>query len=348
MENSFFKKDTVKKEEDWPLFQSRWHAYGREIGAAHTPPPEIILHTLQQKGKEWRAQLVFLTAQLLGSLQPEHHALAGAIEYLHTASLLHDDVLDGGILRRGSPCAHEVYGNTLAILSGDWWLAQSLYLLLQVKNWDVVSCVQKAMVQLVQGQMYDCQRSHSSQSSTEIPGIAKRDYLAMIGDKTASLFSAAALASAMVSSASSAQATALEQYARAMGMAYQLQDDALEYQIPVEDWDGGHDFFQKKITLPWIIARESMEEESWRTLLEIQEKSAHKESQGGQGAEEDLFLWHHVQRLLRGAVEETNILAERYKEEGIRALLAHWSKVEVKDLLQWGDSIVSPKSHSVS
>ncbi len=321
---------------DWTLFQEQLQSY-RNRWAHDCNAPQVILDMIPRKGKEIRGQLIFLTAQLLGKFTPAHGALACAIECLHTASLLHDDVLDEGQMRRGFFCAHRVLGNTVAILSGDWWLAQSFATLLEVHNWDAISCVQKAMVHLVQGQIADCQMTSHGMSAHS--HVTRATYLAMIQDKTACLFSASALAAAIISGATEEQARALECYGMAMGMAYQLRDDAAEYGGSIKNWDSGHDFFQEKITFPWIVLSEQASLDEWRSIVSIQKAARTKILQGdfsenlAASMESSLGSIHTA---FQGGVCATYALADAYQMRAIKALLSCWQPSSIHDLVHWG------------
>lgn len=332
----------------WADFQQECRHIDQTLNAKAQGAHPIIADISVGKGKELRAQLIFFTAQLLHNIQTDHHRLACIIEYLHMASLLHDDVLDQGQMRRQRPCMHKQYGNTLAILGGDWYVAQAFSLVLTLQDRRVMETVQGVMTPLVQGQMMDC----SMESD-----IQQEDYLTMIGYKTAELFAVSAQAAAMISGASHSVIHALMQFGYAMGMAYQLQDDGAEYAAPVESWDFGHDFCQNKFTLPWILTRQSCSVTQWNEVLDIQnmvctqQDSAHpllKQAGRTMGSEprnpswaavafppEQLDLLFHIQILFQEGVNRTNELVQWYKDQGAKALES-WPAESIQPLLQWG------------
>jgi len=318
----------------WPLFQDRLYAYKQSWLSSNTPisVTEMIL----RPGKQWRAQLVFLTAQLLGLVTEEHVLLAGAIECLHTASLLHDDVLDNGYMRRGGECMHRVWGNAVAILSGDWWLSKSLALLLEISHRDVRKGMQKAMDQLVQGQILDCQMS------VDVQAI---DYLQMIRDKTACLFGIAASLSAVISNAPSESVKILEKYGLSMGMAYQLRDDADEYAMSPEKWNIGHDFVQKKVTYPWMLLRDTTASDQWAYIIDIQKTLYNRTVQEGdtmmhsdQTGKTVICFFQQIYAFFQHSVQETYALAERYKKSSLPDLHRLWTDSELSSLLHWGQA----------
>ncbi len=343
----------------WADFQHQWHHIHHTLNAKAQGVHPIIGDISAIKGKELRAQLVFFTAQLLKNIQTDHHRLACVIEYLHMASLLHDDVLDQGQMRRQRPCMHKQYGNTLAILGGDWYVAQAFSLILTLQDRSVMETVQGVMKPLVQGQMMDCSvQSHISQD----------DYLIMIGYKTAELFAVSAQAAAMISGASHFIIQTLMHFGYAMGMAYQLKDDGAEYAAPVESWDFGHDFFQNKCTLPWILTRQRCSVTQWNEILDIQKTVCtlnHSTdplvTQGGRAmvdiqssppfsvapcsnpswagaafSPKQLDLLCRIHILFQEGVRLTNDLAQGYKNQGIKSLECHWPAESIQPLLQWG------------
>jgi geranylgeranyl pyrophosphate synthase len=321
--------------------QMTWAMFQEKLGEkrakwASCGIPAVAGEMLVSQGKEWRARLVFLTAQLLGPVTPAHEALACAIECVHTASLLHDDVLDQGNLRRGRPCTHRVWGNTVAILSGDWWLAKGFSILLQVGNLDVIARVQRATIQLVQGQLADCQMTYQASRSA---------YLTMIEDKTACLFAVAAAASGMLSGASLGQITALEAYGKGVGMAYQLRDDACEYGESPENWHMGHDFFQKKTTCPVVMMGEPGHEGAYIDFLSIQKKVVRLIDQGECSSQDERFPVGLVPELapwlekvhlgIKPFVDGTLALANGYTACALGGLDSLWPKDETRDFVEY-------------
>jgi octaprenyl-diphosphate synthase len=344
----------------WADFQKEYHRMHQTLNAqAHGIHP-IIADISARKGKELRAQLVFFTAQLLDNIQIDHHRLACIIEYLHWASLLHDDVLDQGQMRRQWPCMHKQYGNTLAILGGDWYVAQAFSLVVTLQDRHVMETVQGVMKPLIQGQMMDCSMASD---------ITQDDYLTMIGYKTAELFAVSAQAAAMISGASHRVMHTLKQFGYAMGMAYQLKDDGAEYAAPVESWDFGHDFCQKKFTLPWILTRQSCSVTQWKEVLDIQNMVCIQNdqdplvTQSGQSSDpttdhrgasfasasrlngpsvppkpfspKQLDLLCRIQILFQEGVNQTNALAQWHKDQGAKALEV-WPAEAIQPLLRWG------------
>ena len=312
----------------WTDFQSQLHHRYKTLSSQDSGLHPIIGSISESKGKEIRSQLIFYVAQLLGDVQPEHETVACVIEYLHWASLLHDGVLDQGQMRRQKPWMHTLYGNTLAILGGDWYVAQSISLLLTLQDRSVIETVQGVMRPLIQGQMMDCAVQ---------PDMTQDEYLTMIGCKTAALFSVAAQASAMISGAKDDSVHALTHYAYAMGLAYQLKDDAVEYAAPPEVWDFGHDFCQNKVTLPWIFAKKTLSSEEWAELLSIQERICTQKINGEHGMtlSEARPLLHRVHRLFQGGVQYTRHLAQGYKDQGLASLLDCWPMDCVQNLWHW-------------
>ncbi|MBM3631740.1 MAG: polyprenyl synthetase family protein [Alphaproteobacteria bacterium] len=347
--------------ESWADFQQKYHHIDQTLNAQAQGVHPIIRDITARKGKQLRAQLVFFIAQLLDNIQTDHHRLACIIEYLHWASLLHDDVLDQGEMRRQRPCMHKDYGNTLAILGGDWYVAQAFSLVLTLQDRRVMETVQGVMKPLVQGQMMDCSMESDA---------GQDDYLTMIGYKTAELFAVSAQAAAMIAGASHSEMDALRTFGHAMGMAYQLQDDGAEYAAPVESWDFGHDFYQNKFTLPWILTRQSCSVSQWSEILDVQNMVCIQndidpgvthagqdiDPRGGNTAASfasaprsnwfsvmvrskpfspTLDKLHRIQTLFQEGVNQTNALAQWYKDQGAQAV-ASWPAEVIQPVLQWG------------
>lgn len=209
-------------------------------------------------GKMLRPMLSIMAARLCTGGKPTEDAfrLATASELVHNATLLHDDVVDGSASRRGRPTVSALLGGRAAVLLGDFWLVRAVGLLLDVRNHmdDCLRLFSKTLSDLAEGEMIQLQKASAGDTTEE-------DYLRIIYSKTASLFETAVLSSARSQEASPAQYEALKAYAYNLGIAFQIQDDILDY--VGDDSLGkpvGHDLLEQKITLPFLGALAGLDE----------------------------------------------------------------------------------------
>lgn len=184
------------------------------------------------------------------------HCLASAVEFIHTATLLHDDVVDESDLRRGKPAAKNVWGNSASILVGDFLFARAFTLMVETGRLSVLDILSNASSVIAEGEVHQLAVQGQLDLPTEV-------YLKIIEAKTAALFEAAAESGAVCADAESSHVRALKAYGRNLGLAFQLVDDALDYggTTSVIGKTVGDDFRECKITLPVVIARRRGNEE---------------------------------------------------------------------------------------
>ncbi len=206
---------------------------------------DITQYLVRAGGKRIRPRLVFQVARLFGEMTQEHTLFAQALESIHAASLFHDDVIDQGEKRRDQVCAHHLWGNTRAILAGDFLLTRCFSLLIELSNLEILRLMQKAAQELLEGQVQEYEISERSLAA---------EYIQIIQKKTASLFAAACQGSAFLSGACLDHQKALYTYGLCIGTGYQLLDDAADYELEVSQWHRGHDFIEQKITYPLLLA----------------------------------------------------------------------------------------------
>ena len=225
---------------------------------ARTPlAKEVSEYILKSGGKKLRPLLFVLSARLCGVDDGEELRLSPIFEYLHVATLLHDDVIDGAHLRRGKPAANVVWGNTIPILVGDFLLASALELAASSGNLKMVQILSETTSCLAQGEIHEIMRSN-------ILDLSEEEYYEIITGKTAVLIAAATRLGAVLAKADEEKEIALKEYGHNLGIAFQIVDDVLDY-IGSEKEFGkpvGHDLVEGKVTLPLIYAlKESTEEE---------------------------------------------------------------------------------------
>lgn len=227
--------------------------------------PLISSHIIDSGGKRIRPLLTLAAAELCGYDKSDRDVhMAACIEFLHTATLLHDDVVDESLLRRGKPTAHTIWGNQMSVLTGDFLFVKLFELLVKDGCLDVLKLFVKTTQTIVEGEVLQI-------NARTTATLKREDYFAIIQAKTAVLFGAALELGGMVAKATARQMEALQQYAHNIGVAFQLIDDALDYtaEQPVLGKPIGNDFFEGQITLPLIVLLEKLNSKS-KPLSEVQ------------------------------------------------------------------------------
>jgi octaprenyl-diphosphate synthase len=268
--------------------------------------PELARHLIAAGGKRVRPMLTLLSARLCGYEGRRHIGLATCVEFIHTATLLHDDVVDDSALRRGTPSANAVFGNKAPVLVGDFLFSRAFQLMVADGSLEVLRILSEASAIIAEGEVAQLVTANDT-------GIDEEDYLRVIRAKTAALFRAACEIGAVVAGRPAAEAEALATYGENLGIAFQLVDDALDYAADerVLGKAVGDDFRDGKITLPVLLAfrdGDAAEREFWQRTLERMEQEA-----------DDLA---RAQELLarHGALERTLQRARDYGETARRAL----------------------------
>ncbi|TVQ54074.1 MAG: polyprenyl synthetase family protein [Rhodobacteraceae bacterium] len=232
--------------------------------------PQVAAHLIGAGGKRIRPILTLAAARLCGYEGRAHIVLAAAVESIHNATLLHDDVVDESGKRRGRPTAHTVFGNKPSVLVGDFLFARSFQLMVETGSIDVLRVLSDAAAVIVEGEVLQLAAERDLSGGEEI-------YLKVIRGKTAALFEAAAQAGAMVAGAPEAQVAALAAYGDALGVAFQIVDDLLDYggAASTIGKNAGDDFREGKATLPVLLAfarGDERERAFWRRVIERREQ----------------------------------------------------------------------------
>lgn len=211
--------------------------------------PALAGHLISGGGKRMRPMLTIAGAALCDYQGARHHKLAAAVEFIHTATLLHDDVVDGSDMRRGKETANIVYGNPATVLVGDFLFTRSFELMVEDGSLKVLKILSKASSVIAEGEVDQLTAQRKVETSEE-------HYLQIIGAKTAALFAAATRIAAVVAERSEADELALDAYGRNLGVAFQLVDDAIDYDSEASEMGKGKgdDFRDGKMTLPVILA----------------------------------------------------------------------------------------------
>ncbi len=211
--------------------------------------PELAGHLIAGGGKRMRPKLTLGCAAALDYQGERHHKLAAAVEFIHTATLLHDDVVDGSDLRRGRATANTIWGNEASVLVGDFLFSRAFELMVEDGSLKVLKVLSNASAVIAEGEVHQLTAQRVVETSED-------SYLQIISAKTAALFSAACQIAAVVAEKDEATEANLEAYGRNLGIAFQLVDDAIDYVSDAETMgkDIGDDFRDGKVTLPVILA----------------------------------------------------------------------------------------------
>jgi octaprenyl-diphosphate synthase len=211
--------------------------------------PELARHLIDSGGKRLRPMLTIATAKMCGYEGDEHVLLAASVEFMHTATLLHDDVVDESNLRRGKETARLLWGNEASVLVGDYLLGQAFKMMVDVGSLGALRILSDAAAIIAEGEVMQLTTAHNTETTED-------DYLAVIDAKTAALFAAASEVGAVIAERPKSEAAALRSYGRNLGLAFQLVDDALDYSGEQATLGKrvGDDFRDGKITLPVVLS----------------------------------------------------------------------------------------------
>lgn len=229
--------------------------------------PELAHHLIDSGGKRLRPMLAIASSKLCNYSGSGHIRVASAVEFMHTATLLHDDVVDDSELRRGKQTARMIWGNQASVLVGDFLLGQAFLMLVEVGSMPVLRILSNAAAVIAEGEVMQLAAAKNMATTED-------DYLTIINAKTAALFSAAAEVGGAIAERPKDEQAALRSYGKNLGLAFQLVDDALDYSGDSARLGKaiGDDFREGKITLPVILAfRRGSESERgfWnRTIVE--------------------------------------------------------------------------------
>ncbi|HSD93769.1 MAG TPA: polyprenyl synthetase family protein [Methyloceanibacter sp.] len=227
--------------------------------------PELARHLIDSGGKRLRPMLTIGAAKLCGYRGDGHVRLAASVEFMHTATLLHDDVVDESNLRRGKTAARLVWGNEASVLVGDFLLGQAFKMMVDVGSRGALRILSDAAAVIAEGEVMQLITAKNTETTED-------DYLAVIDAKTAALFAAAAEVGAVIAERPKSEAAALRSYGRNLGLAFQLVDDALDYSGESSKLGKsvGDDFREGKITLPVVLCYRrgsESEREFWQRTL---------------------------------------------------------------------------------
>lgn len=209
--------------------------------------PEVAHHLIDSGGKRFRPLLQLVCSRLCDYSGDYRFPLAASIEFIHTASLLHDDVIDEAVIRRGKTSANNIWGNAASVLVGDFLYSKAFKLLSEIGDIAIVQLMSKMTNIMSEGEVFQLMKCGDT-------GLTETEYLSIVEKKTAVLISAACESGAVLGNASSERVRALEQFGYKIGMAFQITDDTLDYMAQEKDFGKsiGKDLEEGKMTLPLI------------------------------------------------------------------------------------------------
>ncbi|MCB1334772.1 MAG: polyprenyl synthetase family protein [Roseivivax sp.] len=288
------------------------------MASKHAPRiPQVTAHLVEAGGKRLRPMLTLASARLCGYDGPYHVHLAAAVEFIHTATLLHDDVVDESRQRRGRPTANLLWDNKSSVLVGDYLFARSFQLMVEAKSIRVLDILANAAATIAEGEVLQLMASQSLATDEPV-------YFQIIRGKTAALFSAATEVGAVLAGRPEEEIRALFDYGDALGVSFQIVDDLLDYWgTDATGKNVGDDFRERKMTLPVIkavAAGDQTERAFWARVIE-------------KGDQRDGDLEHALELLnAHGALEQTRTDALAWAGKAKDAL-AVMPRSDMRDML---------------
>ena len=281
--------------------------------------PQLAAHLVAAGGKRLRPLLTLAAGRLCGYRGDRHVQLAACVEFIHTATLLHDDVVDESVLRRGNASANAVFGNKASVLVGDFLFARAFQLMVADGSLEVLRILSSAAATIAEGEVLQL-TTQNDLATTE------QKYFEVIRGKTAALFAAACEVGGVIAGRPAEECAALASFGMDLGMAFQLIDDALDYSADVAELGKtiGDDFREGKLTYPVLIALangDAAETEFWSRTI-------------GEGQQDDTDLATALSLIGRhGAINRTIARAQGFTETAVQALSA-FPPSELRDVMQ--------------
>ncbi|MDF1547944.1 MAG: polyprenyl synthetase family protein [Bacteroidales bacterium] len=225
----------------------QFEKYFKKSMRSKVPLLDIITnYIIRRKGKQMRPIFVFLTAKLLGNINPSTHNAAALIELLHTATLVHDDVVDESYLRRGFFSINALWKNKISVLVGDYLLSKGLLLAVEHEEFQLLKIVSDAVKEMAEGELLQMEKARRLNTSESV-------YFDIIRKKTATLLAACTAAGAKSAGGTDEQVELLKQFGENIGIAFQIKDDLFDFQANNSTGKpSGNDIQEKKMTLPLI------------------------------------------------------------------------------------------------
>jgi octaprenyl-diphosphate synthase len=279
------------------------------MASEHAPRiPEVTAHLLGAGGKRLRPILTLAAAKMCGYEGENHIKLAATVEFIHTATLLHDDVVDESDQRRGRPTANLLWDNQSSVLVGDYLFARSFQLMVEAESLRILDILANASAVIAEGEVLQLSTANNLASG-------EATYLTMIHGKTAALFAAATEVGGVVAKVDETLVRALKAYGEALGMAFQIADDLLDYggSSAALGKNVGDDFREGKVTMPVLVAHARADADGrafWKRVIEDR-----KQQEGDLARALDLMQ-------STGALAETSRIAQDYVDSAKTSLNA--------------------------
>lgn len=278
----------------------------------------IVNYLYRQKGKQLRPVLVFLTAKLHGDVTDRTYTAAAMIELLHSATLIHDDVVDESYRRRGAFSINALWRSKIAVLVGDFLLSKGLLLAVNTKSYDLLEIMSEAVREMSEGELLQIEKSRKLNITEEV-------YFEIIRKKTATLISSCAANGACSVNASPEQINNMKLFGEYLGIAFQIKDDLLDYSSSsIIGKPAGNDLKEKKLTLPVIYALRNADDKTARQMLRI---IRHNNKKSDKIASVVNFV------IASGGIEYTQQKMDEYKQKAID-ILNNYPQSEVRESLQ--------------
>ncbi len=286
---------------------------------------KVAEHILQSGGKRLRPALVLLGARGFGEVDERIRQAAQVVEFLHTATLLHDDVVDGADTRRSRQAARTIWGNEASVLVGDYLLALAFRMLTRLRNTEVLQLMSETTTLMARGELLQLTRDYQQRDLNQ--------YLQIIHYKTASLFGAATRMGALLNGASAPQAAALHEYGIKLGMAFQMVDDALDYSEELNIGKAiGTDLQERKITLPLshLLEHSAPQQQQRVEAILALEQIGPEEIAEVAAMMRDLGSIRHTLEAARQYVQEAQEQLSHLPDSGTRQTLANLADYVVR------------------
>jgi octaprenyl-diphosphate synthase len=291
--------------------------------------PQVSRHLIGSGGKRFRPLLLMTAAALCGYEGERRHPLAAVIEFIHTATLLHDDVIDNADMRRGRTAANHVWGNAASVLVGDFLYSEAFRLMAAYGNLEIIKVLAKATNLMAEGEVFQLVKRGD-------PEISEKEYLTIIEKKTSHLISAACTVGALLAGAPEEKVAALGRFGLNLGFAFQIVDDALDYTAEEEEFGKaiGKDLTEGKLTLPLIRTLSRCSEEERRCIRAVVADPARNETSLP-------AVFETIRR--DDGLDYTMNMAHAYIEDGKKELAIFADQEPLRELLTLADYVTGRK-----
>lgn len=225
---------------------------------------KVASYLIESGGKRFRPIVLILSSKAFGYEKDRIYAIASTLEFIHTATLLHDDVVDYAELRRGQPTANILWGNEATVLVGDFLLARSFLKLVHDGDLEVLNCVSRATTKMAEGELLQLLKTNE-------PKTTEEEYLEIVKSKTAILISAASEIGAILGKGSNEEKKLMRDFGMNLGIAFQIVDDTIDYLVEDQTMGKtrGQDYFDGKVTIPFIYAYKNSDDKNKVFLEEL-------------------------------------------------------------------------------